>query len=172
MFLARKLIRGIGKAVGSRKWPWIEWPKRRERLSHRCGECNFNVTWRYSSLILGLEGFFYGREGRAGREGEVETSPKPVTPMTCGLLGESSEIVIVPVSVPAASGENVILSVQLALIDKLVPQLSDSPKLALSVIPEIFRVVVPLFVRVTCCAELVVCSNCFVKVKEVAESFA
>ena len=92
--------------------------------------------------------------------------------ITCGLLGESSEIVIVPVSGPTASGENVIFSVQVAFTARLVPHRSFSPKLALGVIPVRFRVVLPTFFSTTCWAELVDCSNCLAKVKEFVESCA
>ena len=102
----------------------------------------------------------------------VETSPNPVTLMTCGLAGESSEIVMVPVSVPAASGEKVMFSVQKAFTVILVPQSSFSPKLALGVIPERLRVVFPTFFNITGWAELVVCSSCVRNVKELADNCA
>ena len=59
--------------------------------------------------------------------------PVPLRPSVCGLVTALSVRVSVPFTVPAAAGENVTLTVQVAPAARLVPQvLLDTLKLALA----------------------------------------
>jgi len=92
---------------------------------------------------------------------ETEKSqPVPVRGTVCGLPLASSVNVSDPATGPAAVGVNVTLTVQLALAARVVAQVVVLPK-PLDVLGTAvkFNVALPLLVRVTVCAALVVVSN-------------
>src|SRR6267143_1582181 len=91
----------------------------------------------------------------------VKSQPVPVNGTVCGLPPALSVIVSVPVRAPNAVGANVTLILQFAPAAKVAPQaLLEIAKLPEAVIELIVRVALPLFVRVTVFAALVVVSNC------------
>ena len=68
-----------------------------------------------------------------------------------------SVIVSIPVISPAAEGVNVTVMMQLAPATRLVPQLLVSENAAgVIAMPVMFRAALPVLVRVTVCAALVV----------------
>jgi len=74
--------------------------------------------------------------------------PVPLRFTTCGLPCALSVKVSVPVIAPATDGVNVTFDVQFAPAARLVPQLSDSPKLALGTMLVMVIVALPVFVTV------------------------
>jgi negative regulator of sigma E activity len=78
-------------------------------------------------------------------------------------------MVSAPLREPLVLGVNVTLRVQLALAATLVPQVLVWEKSPLTVMLLIVRVALPVFVRVTLCALLLLPTACAGKVKEVGE---
>jgi hypothetical protein len=70
-------------------------------------------------------------------------APVPLRATVCGLPEALSVIDSVPLMTPVALGVKVTLIVQLAVDATLVPQLSLSPKLAVAVIPVMFKAALP-----------------------------
>jgi hypothetical protein len=87
--------------------------------------------------------------------------PVPVSVTLCGLVASESVIVSFPVMTPAVVGTKATLMRQLRPAARLVPQLLESEKPALQVMPVIVSVVVPTFASVTVCEELRVPTNWF-----------
>src|SRR6266404_9505581 len=92
----------------------------------------------------------------AAGEPPVEPAPVPVMFTVCGLPEALSVRVSTPVRDPVAEGLKVTLRAQLAPVPRLVPQLFVWAKSPLAAILEMLRAALPLFVRVTARAELVV----------------
>ena len=85
-------------------------------------------------------------------------TPVPVKPTVCGLLGALSAIESVPVRWPAAVGVNVTAIVQLAPAATELPQALVCAKSPDAVTPEMVNDALPVFVSVTVCAALAVCT--------------
>jgi hypothetical protein len=81
-------------------------------------------------------------------------------------------MVTTPVLVPAAVGLKVTLSVQLALAARLAPQVSVWEKSPLALMLVMLRVALPVLLRVTVRAPLLVPTGCAGKVKETGETLA
>jgi hypothetical protein len=95
----------------------------------------------------------------------VMSAPVPVRATVCGLPVALSVSVMAPVLVPAAVGTNFTVTVQSAPPVSDVPQLFVCVKSPLAAMLVILRVAVPLLVRVTVFAVLVVLICCEVKVR-------
>ena len=106
----------------------------------------------------------------AGEPLEAAAVPVRLTDWVVGLA--LSVIVRVPVRVPVAVGLKVTLKVQLEDADKLGPQVLVSEKSPLIATLEMVSVVVPVFLRVTVWALLVVPTVCDENVKEVGDRLA
>src|SRR5215470_6242597 len=103
----------------------------------------------------------------------VKSQPVPDNGTVCGLPPALSEIVRFPVLAPTTVGVNVTLMVQFAPAASVagsIPHVFVSAKSPEVPIELIVNVLVPLFVRVTVCAALVVVSNWPPNVRLVAES--
>jgi hypothetical protein len=97
---------------------------------------------------------------------EAVATPVPVKLTVCELPLALSVIVKVPVRVPAAVGVKVTLIVQLAPALTLLPQVLVWEKSPLAVMLEMVSVALPVLVRVTICAVLLVPDNWAEKVSE------
>jgi hypothetical protein len=80
--------------------------------------------------------------------------PVPVSVTICGLVASESVIVSFPVMTPTVVGTKATLMRQLRPAARVGPQLLESEKPALQVMPVIVSVVVPTFASVTVCEEL------------------
>jgi hypothetical protein len=78
-------------------------------------------------------------------------------------------MVTAPVLVPVAVGLKVTLRVQLALVARLAPQLLVWKKSPLTVMLVMLRVALPVLLRVTLWALLLIPTSCAGKVKEVGK---
>ena len=88
----------------------------------------------------------------------VVLPPVPVSDTTCGLPLALSLTVSEPVRVPVVVGLNLMLIVQLPLTAREVPQVPKPPQVkspAMVSVPKLM-VELPLFVKVTNCAALIV----------------
>ena len=90
----------------------------------------------------------------------VKSQPDPVRGTARGLPLALSVIVSVPVRDPITVGVNVTLMAQVAPAATLAPQVFVWAKSPVTTMEVIARAVLPLFVRVTLCAALVVVRNC------------
>ena len=97
--------------------------------------------------------------------GAVAATAVPLSETFCGLDAPLSVNEMAPVSVPEAVGVNVTEIVQLALAARLDPQLFVSAKLAEGLMPLIEREALPVLVKVTLCAGLVVATVWLAKVR-------
>jgi len=86
----------------------------------------------------------------------VETRPVPLSALVRGLPVALSEMLSVPVLVPAATGVKVTEMVQSAPALKVVGQVLVWEKSPLAVMPEIVSVLLPVLVSVTVWAWLLV----------------
>src|SRR6267378_6356778 len=103
----------------------------------------------------------------------VKSQPVPVNGTVCGLPPALSVIVSVPVRAPTAVGANVTLIMQFAPAAReagSVPHVFVSTKSPEAATVLIVNVLVPVFVRVTVFAALVVVSNCPLKDRLVGAS--
>jgi hypothetical protein len=89
----------------------------------------------------------------------------PVRPTACGLPDASLVLATVPLLVPTAVGVKVTLIVQLAPARTFVPQVFAWAKSPLATMLVMARDRLPLFVRVTGCAGLVVPTRWVAKLK-------
>jgi hypothetical protein len=94
-------------------------------------------------------------------------TPVPAKVTVFGPSGTLSEILRLPLRVPAAVGVKTTLTVQFFPAATLVPQLLVCVKSPLAAILEIFSVALPLLVRITVCAALVVPTGCLPNVRVV-----
>jgi len=97
-------------------------------------------------------------------------APTPESRTVCGLPGALSVTASEPLLLPEAVGVNVTLILQLAPAATLAPQLFIWAKAPVSVIPVIARGAVPVLVRVTACAALVVPAAWLAKLTVVGKS--
>jgi len=103
-----------------------------------------------------------------------KSEPAPPKETTCGLVGALSVMVNVAVRVPACMGANKTLIVQAAPAARLCGQVSTSEKSAASAPASLMLVIakaaLPLFVRLSVCAALVVPAAWVPNVRLEAES--
>jgi hypothetical protein len=99
----------------------------------------------------------------------ISLMPVPVRLIDCGLPLALSVILAAPLRVPVAEGLNVMLIVQLALAASVVPHVLVCKKSPLIAMLVMLRVAVPVFLRVTLWAALVVPTAWLVKVRLVAD---
>jgi hypothetical protein len=99
----------------------------------------------------------------------VKSWPTPLSAMVCGLLGPLSATFILPVREPPALGLKVTLIVQFAPALTLLPQVLVWEKSPLAAMLETASEAVPVFVRVTVCAVLLVPDIWAEKVSEVGD---
>ena len=91
--------------------------------------------------------------------------PVPLRLTVCGLEVSPSVMVKVPVRLATEPGVKVTLMIQLAPALRLVPQVLVSAKLLLAAMLVMVSAVVPMLLRVTVCAGLVVLICWFPKLK-------
>ena len=133
-------------------------------------------TIKRSAVIWNCSGNFFSNVKSVGGDAHAliaecaangcgrSVTPVPVSDTDCGLLAASSEMVTVAARGPVATGVNVRLRTQLALATTVAPFVQVVPA-AMAKSPGfeparamlvMLRVAVPLLVRVTVCAGLVV----------------
>ena len=100
---------------------------------------------------------------------KVKSWPVPLRATLCGLPAALSEMLMVPVLVPAAVGLKVTEIVQLAPALTVVPQVLVWEKSPLAVMPEMVSEALPVLVRMTVCAVLVLPDIWAVKVREAGD---
>jgi hypothetical protein len=125
-----------------------------------CCELVVLITWVAKVRLV-------GESDTAG----VPPTPVPVSVTCCGLFAALSVSVTVPLKVPALGGVKVTEMVQFVPASTLDPQVLAWAKLVLATMLVIVSVALPVLVRVTVCAALVVPTLTLLKVKLAGESW-
>src|SRR6266851_3465721 len=133
-------------------------PKVSEVWSIRATASNVRLDKTATGMFPLLPGLMLSVEspGLMSMATGMNARPVPVRPITCGLLGESSVMVSLPILVPAAVGAKVILTVQFAPTARLPTQVLVSEKSPLATTLEILKGTLPALLKSAVCAPLVV----------------